>query len=88
MSGHEVVTTQITVSSAEDEKLEYVNCPAGKVVLGGGYATFTNGVVPLRSSPAQGAPDRWDVWVVHVRETIPTSNSWTLWVYAICANAS
>jgi len=82
VSGYEVVQ-QSTAAAASRSQAITVNCPAGKVVLGGGGSTSgDSGAVVTQSYPVGSAS--WSLTA-----TTPTGTSdWQLTGYAICANVT
>jgi hypothetical protein len=85
---------RVIVESADNSK---ANCPAGKIVVGGGgnartYAGNVDLDVALIGSYQVG-PGGKDVnlpygWVVEARETAAEGSSWHVVAYAICVDAS
>lgn len=81
VSGYEIVTTSTTTAGGFVTQIAI--CPAGKRVLSGGYrGTTTRPLLVHRDVPVDGM-----AWRVTVRTDNPPPTPWTLYVYAICANA-
>lgn len=95
LSGYEIVTSDSAFNSLAT-KLLSVDCPAGKLALGGGADVFpslsdpnrlTAPVVLVASEPSIGngvTPG----WVAQSTETAAYSFEWHMTVYAICANVA
>lgn len=82
ISGYDIVIKNSDENSSDD-KLEGAFCPEGKSALGGGAIVFGDLPVALVSSaPAIGGRG----WGARAREIIPTEGSWSMHVYATCAN--
>jgi hypothetical protein len=60
-------------------------CPAGKQVLGGGFATAGNNV---DVSVAANGPQFETRWVVTIVQNDLTARLWSVQAYAICANVA
>jgi hypothetical protein len=92
ISGYEIVTARSTFDFIGD-KFAIVSCPAGKVVLGGGYdgpiGSFSD---PNRIAPPVvvkvNQPDQGVRWVVRAQEISPYDYAWSVGAYAICANVT
>ncbi|HEX2426601.1 MAG TPA: hypothetical protein VHI53_01670 [Gaiellaceae bacterium] len=84
LSGVQIVTSQKSVVNAMSSEL-IVSCPAGKRVVGGG--TSTNKIV-LGAGPFVylSRPANTNGW--HAGMAASPAQSWTMTVYAICANVS
>lgn len=89
VSGREVVTLE-TPSNSVDYKALQVNCPAGKVPVGGGAQTagaygFAPDEVAIQTSiPSYDGKG----WYVVANETVSTTFSWILAARVICVTAS
>jgi hypothetical protein len=88
VSGYEVVTTWISVPNFLFQRFSHpARCPTGKKVLGGG-ASFdianANGVQLVDSAPM----DFGAGWAATAFETNNPAQSWTMYVWAICANVT
>lgn len=95
LSGYEIVTVDSAFDSSAT-KLLSADCPAGKVVLGGGAYIFpsladpnrlTAPVVLIASMPStgNGVTPGWDA---QSSEIAPYTYDWHMIVYAICANVT
>ena len=95
LSGYEIVTTE-TAFDSTTTKVGGADCPAGKVVLGGGAYIFpslsdpnrkTAPVVLHASLPSygHGGPAGW---FAQSSEIAPYTFEWHMLVYAICANVT
>jgi hypothetical protein len=87
ISGYEFVSNSSAFDST-DKKSVLVTCSAGKRIVGGGTdgaAGLSEPVAVRQSFPLEGAITGW---LGSAYETTPTSESWSLFVYAICANVS
>jgi hypothetical protein len=62
-----------------------VTCPGGKRLLGGGVRL--NPVLP-QLAVQQSFPDNDNTYRANVREVAVTGASWSITVFAVCANAS
>ena len=76
ISGHEIVAVSDT--STTDPKILTVTCPAGKVVVGGGYTSSTQSIQIQQNNPSSN-----NTWTVDLNKTT-TGGEWTAAVYAIC----
>lgn len=87
ISGYELVHNASAFDST-DQKSALVNCPEGKRVVGGGtdVSPFTEPTAVKQNFPFEGPPVYG--WFGTAYETTPTAHSWSLFVYAICANVS
>lgn len=89
VSGREVVTTQ-TAENSVDYKALQVNCPSGKVPVGGGAQTagffgFAPDEIAIQTSiPSSDGKG----WYVVANETVSTTDSWILAARVICVTAS
>lgn len=74
-----------TASNSSNVKSAQMACPSGKRLLGGG-ARLNGGeaAVAIQAS----FPDNDNVYRATGREVVSTALSWSLTVYAVCANAS
>jgi len=87
ISGYEFVRNA-TASDSTDEKTALVTCPAGKKVVGGGTevnSIFPRPIAVKLSYPFVGPPSGF---IGSAYETTPTSDVWSVHVYAVCANVS
>jgi hypothetical protein len=84
LSGVQVVTAQKKVMNAL-YNAQSVSCPAGKRVLGGGVRTS---VVNAASGPFvyNSNPNGTTGWTAEMASS--PAQSWTMTVYAVCANVS
>jgi hypothetical protein len=81
--GRETVR-EATALDGVDHKQAVVECPAGKVVLGGGvWLSTTSGVVAASNFPLSNTP-----WFADAYEVDPSVGDWALTAYAICADMS
>jgi hypothetical protein len=85
-----VKVSATTAANSFDGKIAEVDCPPGKVVVGGGaFTLFTDdgmvntGGLVLRSSGPHPHADRQG-WLAQVGEGKSTSKNWFVTVYAIC----
>jgi hypothetical protein len=83
VSGYEIVL-QNSASDSISPKVVSASCPNGKRVLGGGNSV-TGGAV---ATAAADRPIGTNAWNVIAWEISPTSVSWVVQVYAICANVT
>jgi hypothetical protein len=87
VSGYELVRKASAFDST-NAKSALVTCPEGKKVVGGG--TDVNPISELvavrQNFPFDGPPAYG--WFGNGYETTPTTDSWQLFVYAICVNVS
>ena len=70
---------------SEDEKSASAQCPAGKVVVGGGHAIVAPPALDL--SIVSSRPGSTDRWSVTAEEDTPTDFNWQLSAYAVCVDA-
>ena len=85
LSGYEVIT-QSTVSDSSSVKSITAECPAGKMVIGGGARIFGNiSGTALTTSGPQGPPDQPTEWFATALEVAPNSDDWGLRVDVFCA---
>ncbi len=83
ISGLEVV--QVHSGTLNDFRIDVTaQCPAGKQILGGGFASFGNNV---DVSVATNAPNG-SSWVVTMVQNDLTPRLWSVSAYAICANVA
>jgi hypothetical protein len=84
------VYTSTGPSNADDSKFTVVNCPAGKIPLGGG--AVINGAVPVAitgSHPAGfGTGTPGNAWWATAQEYAANGTNWSLTAYVICATAA
>ncbi|MEZ5419654.1 MAG: hypothetical protein R2708_20235 [Vicinamibacterales bacterium] len=64
-------------------KTATANCPAGKLVVGGGLMSGTTNVTLRDNSPVAGNTG----WSVTANEQAAGTPNWSLTVYAICVTA-
>jgi hypothetical protein len=86
ISGLEIV--QVNTAPQDTARIDVIiECPAGKKVLGGGYATAGNN---LNTSIAANGPATSSHWAVTaVTNDYPAIRvSWSMQAYAICANVA
>jgi hypothetical protein len=90
ISGRQIVSVT-TVEDSETFKEDIAECPAGKVVFGGGATIETeelgeviNSIAIDGSSPLEGGTG----WIAGAHEHDPTAEEWSLRIFAICGNAS
>jgi len=87
IAGRQVVTAESTIDSSQLKEV-YVECPAGKLPLGGGakalYWTSSGEFLLTELAVAHSAPtyDGWGAWA---HEVVATSQPWMLRTYVICA---
>ena len=78
------MTGTASATNSTTPKSSTAVCPAGKVVLGGGYTvTATSGAV-IRESRATAN----DTWTVSAFELNNTSDNWSVQAFAICVTAN
>jgi hypothetical protein len=82
VSGFELVTAT-SGSNNTSPKTVTATCPAGKVVLGGGYMTTT----VTQASALQNGPVTNATWTVRVAENQTGTPTWTLNVTVACVTA-
>jgi len=84
MSGLEVV--QVNSGTLNEFRIDVVvECPAGKQVLGGGFATAGNNqYVTVMAN----APQFNNLWVVSLFQSDLTDRLWSVQAYAICASVA
>ena len=83
ISGLEVV--QVNSGTQNTFRIDvFAECPAGKQVLGGGFATAGNN---LNVSVGANAP-YGSSWVVTLVQNDLTDRAWSVQAYAICANVA
>jgi hypothetical protein len=84
ISGLEVV--QVNSGTLNEFRIDViVDCPAGKKVLGGGFATAGNNI---EVSVLANAPQFETRWVVSMAQNDLTPRLWSVQAYAICANVA
>ena len=85
LSGYEVVT-QSTGSDSSSLKSMTAECPAGKMVIGGGARIFGSiSGTALTASGPDGPPDQPTKWFATALEVAPNSDNWGLRVDVFCA---
>ncbi|MFF0290050.1 hypothetical protein [Streptomyces sp. NPDC005262] len=83
LTGYEFVEKQFTVEAGTGGSQSFeAPCPAGKLVIGGGYFLFDPGPVISRDSPTPSG----DGWLIAIRENSPIAT--LINVYATCADAT
>jgi hypothetical protein len=90
ISGYQIVRVEKGEDS-EDFKQAIADCPPGKLVIGGSaHVVNKDGShINLRPVALDGSLRANDTrWVGQAHEVIPTPETWTLIVQAICANAA
>jgi hypothetical protein len=94
VTGFEMVTAASAVNSADDKVL-FVTCPAGKIVIAGGWLVSSEGnnalnnAIVRRSVHAYAdAPFFASSWVIGAIEGTPTVLNWQLTGWASCAVSS
>jgi hypothetical protein len=88
VAGYEIVTNSQSVEllAANDYRgWAQVDCPDGKVILGGGFYVNQSGSVAVVSSRPDATGETWSV---AVDDVTPQENTVQVTVYAICADAS
>ena len=87
LSGYEVVT-QLTASDSSSVKSITAECPAGKMVIGGGARIFGSiSGTALTANGPEGSPSRPTEWFATALEVAPNSEDWGLRVDVFCATA-
>lgn len=88
LNGYQVVTASVGPASSPTQQV-FVNCPAGKVLIGGGSSIGgTPGTdVALQRDLPIGPADAPNQWFGQAVEVIPTATDWSLSATAICVNA-
>jgi len=86
ISGYEIVHNASAFDST-NQKSALVYCPEGKRVVGGGtdVSPFTEPTAVKQGFPFDG---RTSGFFGTAYETTPTSESWSVFAYAICVNVS
>ena len=91
ISGHEIVYLQTDLDS-EPSKTATVDCPVGKLVLGGGALITPSFADPNRDTAPvvlrSSAPNGDHGWYAKALEIGAYGFEWHLTVYAICANVA
>jgi hypothetical protein len=83
LSGLERVESTSLNNSAN--KSHFMACPAGKRLVGGGARVNPGS---LTVTLVQSFPDNDNVYRATAREIVATGSSWSITVFAVCANAS
>ena len=86
MSGYDIVDA-VGVDDSSDNKFVRAWCPAGKVVVGGGYyieSTVGMDLLVYTDQPFEDAVHGLYAWDVQAAEVTPTAGNWRLYTYAIC----
>jgi hypothetical protein len=79
------VILKVSASDSSTPKLVIVNCPTGKLVVGGGARVTGPGANNVRVTDFYTTPPSRNVWTVQAVESPATGNSWQLTGTAICA---
>ena len=90
MSGVERVEVTSATNSASPKPAQMA-CPTGKRLLGGGARLNGTGVgvaPPVGVAIQASFPDNDNIYRAVGREAVPTNGTWSLTVFAICANAT
>jgi hypothetical protein len=88
LSGVERVETTTLLNTASPKPAQMA-CPAGKRLLGGGARLNGAGASPPVNVAIQASfPDNDNIYRAVGREVTATNATWSLTVFAICANAS
>jgi hypothetical protein len=89
VSGRQVVAAESASSSLDYKQLQ-VNCPAGKVPVGGGGGVSGGfGFAPDEVAMHASAPSADGAgWFVTANETISTAVAWIVYARVICVTAS
>lgn len=87
VSGFERVSGESTPIDDTPGKIAHATCPAGKVVIGGGYAisNTTDTIVPRINGPHQDDPTT--TWTV-IAHRMTGASEWSLRAFALCAWSS
>jgi len=86
ISGLEIVTVNSGTQVAARIDV-FVECPAGKQVLGGGYGTIGSNLDTTISTSAPYGPYQWVVTAV-TNDYPNVRSGWSVQAYAICANVA
>lgn len=92
VSGYETVY-KVTPTNSDPDKNEFVSCPVGKKVVGGGAGVYGPWVGDAQLivdgvGIVQDHPFNEDGWGARAEEFVPTGQDWYLFVKAICADVS
>jgi hypothetical protein len=88
LSGVERVEATSVTNSASPKSTQMA-CPTGKRLLGGGARLNGPDAPPPVSVAIQASfPDNDNIYRATGREAVATAGTWSLTVFAICANAS
>ena len=79
------IILRVSATDSSTPKLVIVNCPIGKLVVGGGARVSGSGASNVRVTEFFATPPSRNVWTVQAVESPATGNSWTLTGSAICA---
>jgi len=86
ISGLEIVTVNSGTQIAARIDV-FVECPAGKQVVGGGYGTIGSNLDTTISTSAPYGPYQWVVTAV-TNDYPNVRSGWSVQAYAICANVA
>jgi hypothetical protein len=75
----------VSATDSSTPKLVIVNCPPGKLVVGGGARVTGSGANNVRVNEFFTTPPSRTAWTVQAVESPATGNSWQLTGSAICA---
>ena len=85
-SGYVRVEGDVPITDATAVKVAFAQCPAGKVVIGGGYTISESpDIIVARLNGPLEETNTW--WTVQA-ERMTGSSEWTLRAYAFCATAT
>jgi hypothetical protein len=87
VSGYQVIQVKSASDSTSFKSL-YPECPAGKVLLGGGaqVSGSVGGVGIVQSGPDTGATE--SKWEASAQEIAPQASNWTLYATIYCAQVA
>jgi hypothetical protein len=85
VSGYEIVAGDVPLPDNTPEKSATARCPAGKVVIGGGYSfsDTPDAVIVRINAPRVDGYHYWDI----IAQRITGTSEWTVRSYALCATA-
>jgi hypothetical protein len=92
VSGYQVVTNTRQIFPQETVR-DTATCPAGKHVFGGGVSVSGAGAGPFNTTLRESAPGTIggganDLWLVSITNNNAVLVTYTITIYAVCANAS